>query len=71
MDLCHRSDDHFRLRCIYAKAPATASGTSQVAKARNASRLLVARPDDYLFHIIWIITEADRSATTILLAAEY
>jgi hypothetical protein len=26
---------------------------------------------EILFHIIWIITEADRSATTVLLPAEY
>jgi hypothetical protein len=32
---------------------------------------MTTNPLENLFHIIWIITEADRSATTILLPSEY
>jgi hypothetical protein len=32
---------------------------------------MTTNPLEILFHIIWIITEAARSATTILLPSEY
>jgi hypothetical protein len=32
---------------------------------------MTTNPLEILFHIIWIITEADRSATTILLPSDY
>ena len=32
---------------------------------------MTTNPVEILFHIMWIITEADRSSTTVLLPAEY
>lgn len=38
---------------------------------KKGAELISINPVDFLFHIIWIITEADRSATTILSPSEY
>ena len=37
----------------------------------KGNKPMTTNPLEILFHIIWIITEADRSSTTILLPDEY